>query len=137
MPGSPSLWGRLALSRAGAPLAAAEPEEPDGATEPGRGRGAALGPAASGVRRASGGAGGEEGSGRQTTLPTRPGGEAGAGRRSSHCTGHCGQEARAGHGAGGGAGDGRRCGKGGTGGRCWAVEGRGGPGRGGGWVSLP
>lgn len=39
MPGSRSLWGRRALSRAGAPLAAAEPEEPDGAAEPGRGRG--------------------------------------------------------------------------------------------------
>lgn len=39
LPGSRSLWGRRALSRAGAPLAAAEPEEPDGAAEPGRGRG--------------------------------------------------------------------------------------------------
>lgn len=117
LPGSPSLWGRWALSRAGAPLAAAEPEEPDGATEPGRGRGAAPGPAASGVRRASGRAGGGEGSRWQTALPARPGGEAGAGHRSSHCTGHCGQEARAGHGAGGGAGDGRRCG---SGGRCCA-----------------
>lgn len=36
LPGSRSLWGRGALSRARAPLAAAEPEEPDGAG-PGRG----------------------------------------------------------------------------------------------------
>lgn len=73
MPGSPSLWGRRALSRAGAPLAAAEPEELDGATEPGRGRGTAPGPAASGVRRASGGArSAGRGRGGRSTLPARP-----------------------------------------------------------------
>lgn len=68
----------------------------------GPGPGAAPGPAASGVRRVGGG----EGRRRRPAVPERSRGEAGAGHRSSHCTGHCGQEARAGRGRGGGAGRG-------------------------------
>ena len=68
----------------------------------GPGPGAAAGPAASGVRRVGGG----EGRRRPPAVPERSRGEAGAGHRSSHCTGHCGQEARAGRGRGGGAGRG-------------------------------